>query len=748
MEAKATILAVLLPLISCTGPAWADPETAGEKTVSVSIAGYASGAVPGNEPRITDIHACHFTEDRLVHIYDGIVLSGDTFRLQVAEPEGILYVVACTEGSPEFSLPETGMTLEAWEQTIVSAAGGTSGMFYTGKADLSPLSSGTDNISIKMTRGVARFDIRVAVQGSAHISRVTFADVLQSAYLLPSAEVRSPEDAGRTEAVFEPSEPLSKDTEGIAYMLEQVSEGMTVNISAAIDGKSHELSAALPERIRRNTVYTLTLRKDLVENEAILSVEEWGDGGSTDIVPDRDRHITVDTDRYSLPENVALEEDGRTIIVPYLSSDFIFAVRSDEQLELVPDGQNIVHAEPTGNEINVFRLRKRLFAPGEASAETSLQFRRKGFVHAYPEDRIKVMLQENPSRLEGRISFRDGIYSYDFGTYADNEFGIFTLPEDKTISVEFPQGEDSWLKADQVRDNPRAFRILGGWKPNDPTADGRKQSATIVIAGPDGTDREEYTVIRRNYGLPVTFLHGTWWCKYNATGNSRDFEDQILSPEDPAALAGKTLYEYFSSCTPEEFYDLWGWAYQGDSGQGMRVTEQDGIPVMDGFRTDIPVHMNKLPADALSPAGYELPSMEDYNRIFDATGTVWVMWNGSHHVKEPWDGHILIKRDQARKDNVPVGSLLLSDLIYIRMYSPDFPENEPVVWYGPGAQWNRDGIRHSDHCNNILFAVHSPTGTGWFISGGMGNLYLHKNGAGNNDTRIIRFKKSEVEYIY
>lgn len=29
-----------------------------------------------------------------------------------------------------------------------------------------------------------------------------------------------------------------------------------------------------------------------------------------------------------------------------------------------------------------------------------------------------------------------------------------------------------------------------------------------------------------------------------------------------------------------------------------------------------------------------------------------------------------------------------------------------------------------------------------------GRLYLTQNGAGNNDTRILRFKKSPVEYIY
>ena len=39
-------------------------------------------------------------------------------------------------------------------------------------------------------------------------------------------------------------------------------------------------------------------------------------------------------------------------------------------------------------------------------------------------------------------------------------------------------------------------------------------------------------------------------------------------------------------------------------------------------------------------------------------------------------------------------------------------------------------------------------GEGWFVTGGMINLYMVKNGAGNNDSRILRFKKSDVEYIY
>ena len=82
------------------------------------------------------------------------------------------------------------------------------------------------------------------------------------------------------------------------------------------------------------------------------------------------------------------------------------------------------------------------------------------------------------------------------------------------------------------------------------------------------------------------------------------------------------------------------------------------------------------------------------------------------------------------------------------MYNNAEQQYEPLVWYGPGAQWNNDGIQH-DHYNAMLWATYSPSnGQGWFYNGTMKGLYPSKNGAGPNDTRLLRFKKSDVEYIY
>lgn len=229
-------------------------------------------------------------------------------------------------------------------------------------------------------------------------------------------------------------------------------------------------------------------------------------------------------------------------------------------------------------------------------------------------------------------------------------------------------------------------------------------------------------------------------------GNSRDFSDQILSSADPAVLAGQTLFDYLGSCSPEQYFDLWKWEYQGDSGQGLQVKNIDGIAKLEGFRTGITVHMNTLEPTYLAPDGYEIPSHDDFGRLFLTTGDyVWIMWDGSH--VSPWNGGTTIQRRNKCRNDIALDSLLLDNLFYMAMYENGVTQNEPVVWYGAGAQWNDSGVKHA-HYNNILFTTYSPQKKGWYFNGAMTAFYITQNGAGNNDTRIVRFKKSDVEYIY
>ena len=118
--------------------------------------------------------------------------------------------------------------------------------------------------------------------------------------------------------------------------------------------------------------------------------------------------------------------------------------------------------------------------------------------------------------------------------------GIIRLPANKVLRVEFDTDESAWMQATETESITRtglsgkSYRIVGGWKPNDPRADGRPQEGRIVISNEDGTHKETYTVRRINWGLPVVKIGETWWCKYNLRGNVKSFEDQITIPNDPA----------------------------------------------------------------------------------------------------------------------------------------------------------------------------------------------------------------------
>ncbi len=730
-------------------------DSAPGRVIRVSAASFpTAGGADADADAIGEVAAYLFEEGRLTRIYESLPVSAGGCDLRLERLSGRLYVVANAAAEHISETPAPGLSEEAWLAATVGTPDAPTVTFSTGRLDLGSLPAGSTSAPLTLTHGTARIDLRLRVAGSVSVESFTLLDAARSGHLFAQDPVSMPVGAERADWATSRPLPLTEDTPGVAYLYEQDNADLRVRVEAVIDGKHHTLEGALPRPLVRNRVYTVTLRKDIVDTDVQLTVEAWGDGGSSGLYPDLDSRLRVDEARSEIPADVGIADDGTTLVLPYTATEILLAVESDSQLEVVPltEFPLTVEEVSTGSgpdDMNRFRIRKSLYAPNRPSAEVAVRFRRKGLEQFYPEDRILLRLTGNPTRIEGDLDFDNADYTVDFGRYVDNELGTFVLPEGRELAVEFDGGEDPWVLVTELPDRANAFRVLGGWRPNDPTADGRRQAARLVVRNrADGSGREEYTVVRRNWGLPVTWFHGVWWCKYNARGNSRRFEDQVLSSSDPAAQAGKSLYNYLASCTPEEFYDLWGWAYQGDSGEGLRVVERDGKAVLDGFSANMSAHINKLPADALSPDGYELPSMEEYNRVFDATDYIWMMWGGTHTLRVPWEGHSTVKRSQQRRNDIVVGTLQLTELISVGMWSPDFPEYEALTWYGPAAQWNSDGIKHSGHYNNILFAVHSPEGSGWYITGGMANLYMVKNGAGPHDTRILRFKKSPVEYIY
>lgn len=222
--------------------------------------------------------------------------------------------------------------------------------------------------------------------------------------------------------------------------------------------------------------------------------------------------------------------------------------------------------------------------------------------------------------------------------------------------------EDPWVKIEKVADETNTYRVIGGWKPNDPKADGRKQAARLVVRRTsDGQETEAYIVERRNYGLPVTYLNGTWWCRYNAIGDSRNFDDQILSSNDPASLADQTVQEYLKTCSSEEYVRLWNAAYEGNNGMVAQAVYRDGKVTLDGWRSGESNHINKAEPTSLSPDGYEMPTFDDYKNIL-SNFTIPTNWAGFYPQNDVTNKQyrseiILEKRSGVQLDGQDLGEL-------------------------------------------------------------------------------------------
>ena len=727
-------------LMACSDDTESQDWNSGALLVTPRVAGYGeSGEALEGEDNITEMNACLFEGGVLTQIFEHLQKNGDDYNIPVEAQEGTLYMLANTDGTVDLNAMK-GCSEEDWLKTTVPVKDGKPVRFFTGKLELGTQSQSAQTVVLK--RGMARFDL--SLSGNIAVNTLTLKNAAQSVYLFPQADgVKSPSGVARQDIAVHFDTALTASTSGVLYVYEQENEGLAVTVEAVVDGESKILTKTLEEEsLKRNAIYTLVLRKDASsDNGVTLDILAWEDGGDTSLRPDLDATITVNQELSSLPEGVQILSSGNVVSVPSRGMDFTLALHCDDELEFDSSQNPLITVEPvsSGNiGENKFVIHKGLLPPGYAEEEVKVFFHRKGLKETYAEDCITFVLEENPIRLEG-FTFDTQNYTCDFGRYIDNEMGRFILPEGMELIVRFDD-EDPWVKVEEVADEANTYRVLGGWKPNDPKADGRKQSARLVVRRiADQQETEVYTVVRRNYGLPVTYLNGIWWCRYNALGNSRDFEDQVLSADDPARLAGKTVQDYLNSCSQEDYLRLWNAAYAGNDGVALKAVYKDGKITLDGWRSGESVHINKQEPAFLAPDGYEMPGFDDYRSIFGSftIPTSWAEFNPQLGGAAYRSKIILEKRSGLQLDGQDLGELWSFSIQSIKGQG-----EEPLTFYGVGCQWDGSGVNR----NWLLLACYNPNVTGWLAKGS--NASLEHNGAGANNTRTVRFKKSAVEYIY
>lgn len=744
---KIGLLLILLGMVSCAEHLedMSQGDTSLLKVRGVFSDFASVGSAAGAGEGVSEMKACLFQNGLLTKVYKDLQTTDNLeYSLGVNRLSGTLYMLADTEQLIDWNnLQPQSVTEEEWLQMTASSENGQPHPFWTGKVSLDSLTSGKQTLSVNMKRGVARFDL--LVRGTAiSVHRLTLKNVRQQGYLFEQNAVSSPKDVTSDDWVCEFAAPLQKDSVGVAYVYEQKNPELMVSVDVSIAGRSYTLEEYLMEDVKRNTVYTLTVRKELLTEELRLEIEEWNKEGDIALTPDLNSAIHFDVESLVLPEGVSVNAGRDVMTLPASALDFELQIDCDNELEWINDPSLPFVVEPVGTtwqDANRFRLRKPLLPPGYPEEGALVRFRRKGLQGVYDEDSLKIVLLANPIQLEGELVFGKDDYLCDFARYVDNELGRMTLPEGYELLARF-QNEDAWIKVEQVSARSNTYRVVGGWRPNDPKADGREQMATLVVRRiSDGNETESYQIKRRNYGLPVTKMNGVWWCKYNAIGNSRSFDDQILVPQDPAAKAGKTVLEYLNTCTSDEYMRLWNRsAYIGDTGIGMEAVAEGGAVKLSGWKNPS-VNMGQLDAKALAPDGYEMPAIEYYDRIFNGGwGMRFDQTNGYYTVQAPWEGRAHVYTLSGSRTDLFVGDVQLPELFHAEVYNKtNGVKDECVTFYGPGAQWGSGGVNH----NKIVIACYSPENNGWFHAPG-----LRRQSIGKENSRIIRFIKSPVEYIY
>lgn len=259
----------------------------GKAVVKASLSGYDGSAMAlEGENTVNDLSACIFQDGRMTAIYENIHSSGSTYDITVDGFAGNMYVLANTDGLINLSsLKESNITEEDWLRLTVAMERGGPAHFFTGSVILDGKGTSQTDIPVSLTRGVARFDLKMKTAGESSVNSIRFRNVAQSAYLFPVSGEYSPSDVVRdvAEAIFD--EPLVADTPAVMYMYEQEGEGIEVEVEAVIDGKPVTLSKSLSGDIVRNTVYTVTVRKDNIDVVLDITFEDWTQGGDTELTP-------------------------------------------------------------------------------------------------------------------------------------------------------------------------------------------------------------------------------------------------------------------------------------------------------------------------------------------------------------------------------------------------------------------------------------------------------------------------------
>lgn len=721
----------LIALCACTADDFRDSTTVAEPlSVRFSMPNQQNSG--GLSSEIDNISAFRFEDNILKEVISNISINEEGVAdINMASTRGNLYFLANAARIIEDNNFQVDNTSEEDFLSIKSDMEGMNhrGITMTGKADLT--GNDDNNFTVAIRHSVARIDLE-SYSVDANVHSVRIKNVASQGYVF--------EQEGKVEDIFDKEDvfkdfadtPFSNKKETIDYLPEQYGKRFQVEVLITVNGAWKRLRAELPE-ILRNKVYTLKIYGSGADFAISVDTGDWeyGTGSETEDV----YKGIVDIDNSILSDAVYVNKNRDSVFVESWDNSFTLAILSEEGADCRIDGNvdkvdmEFISSRSLVTNSRKLNVRSKLKMPGVAE--------QYAYINVYKNDalrdRVVLVFKANPVKLEGHLNFDENAMC-DFARYIDGEVAVITLPEGKNISLSFADDSPEWMKLEENGNN--RFRLLAGWKPNDPDADGRIQTAHITISDGSNQHIETYTVKRQNWGLPVVNINGTWWCKYNLRGNVKNFTDQILVSNEPA---GGNLADYMSSCSDAEFLNVIGDQYQAGNQEGLSIVHNGEGFVYENYNTKSD-NFGTLSPTFMAPDGYEIPDYDDF-RFFN--------WGNNSNLGYHNPG--AFNNGLGQRLNFKVvernASFLGNEYGPITFYDFEY-EGEHLLLCGLGHQWNETSIAKM----SILFATFGNKSNTWSIEG-----YSQSDGSGNwfkysannqNKTRTIRCVKTPVEYIY
>ena len=705
----------------------------GSLRISIISSGMNYGITTESETNIHTLDAYHFENGILSESFNSLQIDEKgVCRLDIKQKNGMLYFLANDANiTSRANLTNNVTTLEEFLQLTATADEMTSkSLLMSGHTELNGENA---SLSVSLKRTVARIDLESAFQ-DAEVNSITIRDIALTGLVNEGGEKSVLTNIEKTDLTKDFGErPFKNKKESLYYLPEQTANGHAVEILMAVNGGWHRLKTTLPP-LKRNTVYTLKVYGNGANLNVEVLTDNWENGDSSE------SGLTlkglVDKENSQLSEGVTVNERGDTVFVPSWNSNFqlTLAAESGAQVSILGEVEGVTVTPASQSRslspVAEFNVSSRQKMPGSKSEYMYLDI----YNDQIQTGRVVLVFTPNPVQMSGLIEF-DQNGECNFNRYVDGELASLILPEGKTATLKFAEEEAHWMKL--APEGGNTYRLLGGWKPNDPKADGREQAGELIITNEDGSHPETYTIRRLNWGLPVVNINGTWWCKYNLRGNVKNFNDQILINSDPAK--DSSLADYLTSCSDNEFLHILGDQYQAGNPDGLQLTHNDSSFYYEGYKSQTD-NFGTLSPTVMAPDGYQIPDFDDYRFFTGSTNFNLGYFNpGAFNNGLGQRLNFKVVERNATFQGLQYGPITFYDFEY---------EGSHWTICGLGHQWDATSISKM----MILLATYGNGGSTWMIEGysnseGRGNWFKY---TGNNaqKTRTIRCIKTPVEYIY